>query len=66
MRPFPPRLPLWRNWPRGQTSIWLQAWEVNHRAIAFYVKEGFKDVGQTTFQVGSLQYRDRVLTLTLS
>jgi len=39
---------------------------VNHRAIAFYVKEGFKDVGQTTFQVGSLQYRDRVLTLTLS
>jgi GNAT superfamily N-acetyltransferase len=50
---------------RGQEQAWLQVWEQNPRAIAFYVREGFSDVGQTSFQVGSLVYRDRVMTRTL-
>jgi GNAT superfamily N-acetyltransferase len=50
---------------RGKRNVWLQVWEVNRRAIAFYVKEGFTDAGQTTFQVGNILYRDRVMTRTL-
>ena len=46
---------------RGQTNVWLQVWEVNRRALGFYAKEGFADAGQTTFQVGNILYRDRVL-----
>jgi len=40
----------------------LQVWELNKRAIAFYQKQGFTDMGQTTFQVGNILYRDRVMT----
>jgi len=52
------------DWGRrqGRTAVWLQVWELNPRAIAFYLKEGFADVGQTTFQVGNILYRDRVMT----
>ena len=50
---------------RGQRNAWLQVWEVNRRAIAFYLKEGFTDAGQTTFQVGNILYRDRVMVRTL-
>jgi GNAT superfamily N-acetyltransferase len=46
---------------RGQELVWLQVWEVNRRALGFYAKEGFKDAGQATFQVGNILYRDRVL-----
>ena len=55
------------DWARsqGKRNVWLQVWEVNSRAIAFYVKEGFVDAGQTSFQVGSILYRDRVMTRTL-
>ena len=51
---------------RGQATVWLQVWELNSRAIAFYLKEGFADAGQTTFQVGNILYRDRVMTRTLA
>ena len=50
---------------RGQRNAWLQVWEVNRRAIAFYLKEGFTDAGQTTFQVGNILYRERVMVRTL-
>jgi GNAT superfamily N-acetyltransferase len=50
---------------RGQRNAWLQVWEENRRAIAFYAREGFADAGQTSFQVGSILYRDRVMTRTL-
>jgi GNAT superfamily N-acetyltransferase len=55
------------DWARsqGKRNVWLQVWEVNSRAIAFYVKEGFVDAGQTSFQVGNSLYRDRVMTRTL-
>jgi ribosomal protein S18 acetylase RimI-like enzyme len=45
----------------GGRRIWLSVWEENPRAIAFYLKSGFEDVGTTDFWVGSERQSDRVL-----
>lgn len=45
----------------GGKSIWLSVWERNPRAIAFYVKSGYRDVGSTTFLLGADRQSDRVL-----
>lgn len=45
--------------------IWLGVWEKNPRAIAFYGKCGFVDVGWQSFMVGTDLQRDRVLRLIL-
>jgi len=42
-------------------SVWLSVWERNPRAIAFYKKFGFKDVGTKDFWVGGDRQMDRVL-----
>lgn len=47
----------------GQDRLWLQAWEANPRALGFYRKHGFQEVGSTTFLVGTQLYRDLVLVL---
>ncbi len=41
--------------------IWLSVWERNPRAIAFYTKEKFIDVGSTYYMVGPDKQVDRVL-----
>ncbi len=42
---------------RGYDTIWLDVWERNNRALAFYQKWGFVEVGSQTFQLGDdLQY----------
>ncbi len=41
--------------------IWLGVWERNPRAIAFYKKVGFVDVGSTVYMVGADRQVDRVL-----
>ena len=41
--------------------LWLSVWERNPRAIAFYKKEGFTDVGRKDFYVGQDCQSDRVL-----
>jgi len=41
--------------------IWLGVWEQNSRAIAFYKKVMFVDVGSTFFMVGHDKQIDRVL-----
>jgi len=41
--------------------IWLSVWEQNARAISFYKKVGFADVGSTIFMVGPDRQVDRVL-----
>ncbi|MFC1688698.1 GNAT family N-acetyltransferase [Pseudomonadota bacterium] len=41
--------------------IWLSVWERNPRAIAFYKKEMFVDVGSTFYAVGPDKQTDRVL-----
>ncbi|WP_243382979.1 GNAT family N-acetyltransferase [Geothrix alkalitolerans] len=49
----------------GHDGVWLQVWEQNPRAIRFYAKAGFQDVGEATFRVGEQVDRDRVLVHTL-
>jgi len=45
----------------GGGHLWLAVWERNPRAIAFYGKCGFVDVGDTEFYVGPDRQIDRVL-----
>jgi ribosomal protein S18 acetylase RimI-like enzyme len=45
----------------GGQHFWLGVWERNLRAISFYKKAGFVDVGSTDFAVGADRQRDRVL-----
>ena len=46
---------------RGARTLWLGVWERNPRAIAFYRKCGFRDVGSQTFQLGDDVQSDRVM-----
>lgn len=41
--------------------VWLTVWERNARAIRFYRREGFRQLGETTFSLGRVQQRDLVL-----
>ncbi len=50
----------------GGTTLWLGVWERNLRAIAFYVKCGFRDVGSQPFLVGSDLQTDRVMARVIS
>ena len=53
-----------REW--GGDVVWLGVWEENARAIAFYRKCGFVDVGSIDFFVGPDRQTDRVLVLPLA
>ena len=46
---------------KGHQSVWLGVWERNPRAIAFYRKWGFVDVGTQAFQLGTDVQTDRIL-----
>lgn len=46
----------------GARTVWLGVWEHNPRAIAFYAKCGFRDVGTQLFTVGSDVQTDRVMS----
>ena len=50
----------------GGTTLWLGVWERNWRAIAFYAKCGFQDVGSKPFLVGSDLQTDRVMARVIS
>lgn len=50
---------------RGAKRLLLGAYGENHRAIAFYRKHGFEQVGTRVFHVGENDYDDVVLALTL-
>ena len=45
----------------GAKHIWLGVWERNARAIAFYRKCAFSEIGEQYFQLGSDRQRDLVL-----
>jgi len=47
---------------RGAQTLWLGVWERNSRAIAFYGKHGFHDVGCVPFRLGGDDQTDRVMT----
>ena len=46
---------------RGARTLWLGVWERNPRAIAFYGKRGFRDVGCQPFKLGGDDQTDRVM-----
>ena len=50
----------------GGRTFWLAVWEHNRRAIAFYEKCGFRDVGVKDFWLGSDQQNDRVMVTELA
>lgn len=50
---------------RGCDSVWLGVWEKNPRAIEFYKKWGFKEVGTHIFTVGDDPQQDYVMELEL-
>jgi GNAT superfamily N-acetyltransferase len=45
----------------GGRHLWLSVWERNVRALAFYGKHGFRDMGAEDFWVGSDCQTDRIL-----
>ena len=45
----------------GGRTLWLGVWERNPRAIAFYTKCGFVDVGAHAFIFGTEEQTDRVM-----
>ena len=51
---------------RGGRTLWLGVWDQNPRAIRFYTKWGFEDVGGQTFVLGEDPQQDRVLSHTLA
>jgi ribosomal protein S18 acetylase RimI-like enzyme len=44
-------------------TLWLGVWEHNRRAIAFYRKRGFQDVGSHEFLLGEDRQTDRIMVL---
>ena len=51
---------------RGCDCVWLGVWEKNQRAIAFYKKWGFREVGTHLFSVGDDPQNDYVMELELT
>ena len=47
----------------GCDVLWLGVWEHNPRAIAFYRRWGFAEVGEHTFQLGSDPQRDVLMQI---
>ncbi len=51
---------------RGADAAWLGVWEHNPRAIAFYRKAGFVEVGDHTFDLGGDPQRDVIMVRRLA
>jgi ribosomal protein S18 acetylase RimI-like enzyme len=50
---------------RGADQVWLGVWERNPRAIAFYRKCSFREVGEHSFLLGTDPHCDIVMTRVL-
>jgi diamine N-acetyltransferase len=50
---------------RGSDVVWLGVWERNPRAIAFYIKLGFVELGDHVFRLGNDPQRDIVMARSL-
>lgn len=46
---------------RGADVFWLGVWEHNARALAFYARHGFREVGEHLFRIGNRVDRDLLL-----
>jgi ribosomal protein S18 acetylase RimI-like enzyme len=49
----------------GFHTLWLGVWEHNERAIEFYHRQGFIDVGEHFFMLGNDQQTDKIMQLDL-
>ncbi len=49
----------------GFKTLWLGVWEHNDRALEFYHRQGFSDVGEHIFMLGTDRQTDRILQLDL-
>ena len=45
----------------GADTLWLGVWENNHKALAFYARSGFREVGEHIFTIGDQVDRDLIL-----
>lgn len=45
----------------GASAMWLTPWVHNHRALQFYAKQGYRDLGATWFEMDGEQHENRVL-----
>ena len=50
----------------GGETLWLGVWERNARAIRFYERQGFRDVGSHEFLVGTDRQTDRIMAWVLT
>lgn len=50
----------------GLPALWLRAWDGNHSALAFYAREGYADIGATTFSFEGQTVGNRVLSRALA
>jgi ribosomal protein S18 acetylase RimI-like enzyme len=49
----------------GFETLWLGVWEHNGRALEFYHRQGFVDVGEHLFLLGTDKQTDRIMQLDL-
>lgn len=45
----------------GADVLWLGVWENNYKALAFYARSGFREVGEHVFRIGNQVDRDLIL-----
>jgi GNAT superfamily N-acetyltransferase len=45
---------------RGARVLWLKAWVGNPRALAFYARNGYQEVGATSYVYENEEYETRV------
>jgi ribosomal protein S18 acetylase RimI-like enzyme len=45
----------------GATAMWITPWAHNLRALEFYRKHGYADVGATYFRMGEERRENRVI-----
>lgn len=50
---------------RGAALLWLTPWVHNHRALHFYAREGYADLGPTWFEFEGERHENRVLVMPL-
>ncbi|MEQ6201948.1 GNAT family N-acetyltransferase [Sulfitobacter sp. HNIBRBA2951] len=50
---------------RGATSLWLTTNAQNDPAIAFYLSQGFTQIGETDFRIGDARYLNNIYRLAL-
>ena len=49
----------------GASALWLTPWVYNKRALAFYAKHGYADLGANWFEMDGERHQNRVLAKTI-